>query len=878
MAPLARTLQLTLDACDAGLVRRYIAEGDLPNLRSFFAQAATTETQAPDGLFVSSMWPTIFTATTVDRHGYHCWDVIEPGTYARRETSPDEIIGTPFWEHLSDAGQRIAVLDVPHSKVRRPVDGVMLVEWGCHDRHFGTHSWPEPFVDEINASVGPHPVGTYDAGRSQFAPCDYLLREGRHRTPDEDAALLERILLGVEHKEQVSLELLQRGGWDLFLSVFGESHCVGHQLWRVSDPSHPWHDPALAARLGDPIRRVYQRLDAAVGRHLDAVGAGATVALHLSHGMAAHYDGTHLLQEILGRLEARADGEAVGGWRTRLAGSVLDRLPDGVRTTSSSAVAALVRRRVAVAPPPPTDPDVLEAWTQGPDRLWFQAPNNTVTGGIRLNLAGRESAGRIPQEEQRRVAAWLRRELLQVVNIDTGRPAILDVEVTDEVYGRSSGDVLPDLFIEWDRSAMIERVWSPTIGTIVRRYNHWRTGDHTREGFLAIAGPGTVSGRRGGVLEAVDIAPTIAATLGVELPGVDGRPRLDLLPGSPAVPPAPPDAPWGRPDARERAVLRLRDRFETLRVQVDGLGKAHHLTRVSTIEAAAADAVRGAELSELRSHLDGLDLMVRVEVAGLAERTSQLEALQAATTWAAHIPARNDVLVSVIMPTRDRSELLGEAIASVQAQRHHRWELIVVDDGSQDDTAALLTSMDDPRIKVLTTDGVGCAAARNLALDAASGDVVAYLDDDNLFHGDWLVAVSWMFHSLPDLRVAYGARVIEDEARAVGKPASGRPMLQLNAWDREAIERANTLDMNVLAHRPSPIRFDERIAYFGDWDLVLKLSEETDPMPIPVIAALYSTSATGRLSDVFSVEAKRAEAALVREGVSIRSRARRRSG
>ena len=170
MAPLARTLHLTLDACDAGLVRRYIADGDLPNLATFFEGAATVETEAPYGLFVSSLWPTIFTATTVDRHGYHCWDVIEPGTYARRETTPDEIIGTPFWEHLSDAGQRVAVLDVPHSKVRRPLDGTMLVEWGCHDRHFGTHSWPAGYVDEINESAGPHAVGTFESGRSQFAP------------------------------------------------------------------------------------------------------------------------------------------------------------------------------------------------------------------------------------------------------------------------------------------------------------------------------------------------------------------------------------------------------------------------------------------------------------------------------------------------------------------------------------------------------------------------------------------------------------------------------------------------------------------------------------------------------------------------------------
>lgn len=883
MAPLARTLHLTLDACDASLVRRFIADGDLPNLSSFFDRSATIATEAPYGLFVSSMWPTIFTGTTVDRHGYHCWDVIEPGTYARRETTPDEIRGTPFWESLSDAGHRVAVLDVPHTKVRRPIDGVMLVEWGCHDRHFGTHSWPDSLVDEINATVGPHPVGCVENGRTQFAPCDYLLREGRQRTNDEDAELLERILVGVERKEAASLALLRRGEWDLFLSVFGEAHCVGHQLWRVSDPSHPWHDPALAARLGDPLRRVYQRLDVAVGRHLDAVGDGATVAVHLSHGMAPHYDGTHLLQEILDRLEARADGRADLGWRTRAVDAVNAHLPSAMRRFGLGAVAPLVRRRVDAAPPASSDPDV-EQWTQGPDRLWFQAPNNTVTGGIRLNLSGRESSGRITPEDRRAATAWLRRELLQIIDIDSGRPAIVDVEVTEDVYDRQPNDALPDLFVEWDRSRLVERVWSPTIGTIVRRYTHWRTGDHTREGFVAIAGPGTVPGARVGTLDSVDIAPTIAATLGVELPGVDGRARVDLLPGRGA--PVPVTAmPWAPPHPRDQMVARPAERLDALRGRVEGLLAAHHATRVLAVDAGAAAAANAAELEAVRAEvaalhreIDDLGLTVRVEVAGLAERTSQLEALEAATTWAAHVPVRDDLLVSVVMPTRDRAALLRDAIASVQRQRHTRWELLVVDDGSVDETADVLRALDDPRIVVVSTAGAGCAAARNAALDAATGDVITYLDDDNVFHGDWLVAVSWMFHALPDLRVAYGARVIEDEARAVGKPASGRPMVQLNAWDREAIERANTLDMNVLAHRPSSVRFDERITYFGDWDLVLKLSEETEPVPIPVIAALYSTSSPRRLSDVVPAEAKRLEAELVREGVATRSRARRRSG
>ena len=852
-------------------------------MAGFFDRAATVATEAPVGLFVSSMWPTLFTSTTVARHGYHCWDTIDPATYRRRETTPDEVIGVPFWELLSDAGRRVAVLDVPHTRVRRPIDGVMLVEWGCHDRHFGTHSWPAALVGEINERVGPHPIGCAELGRSQFAPCDYLFRVGATRTPDEEVALFEQLLVGIDRKEQVSLDLLGQGGWDLFLTVFGESHCVGHQLWKVSDPLHPWHDPVVAARLGDPIRRIYQRLDQALARHLEVVGPEATVVVHLSHGMAAHYDGTHLLQEILTRLEARAEGGSGLGWRTRAVDAATRRLPRPIRRPLLGAAAA-ARRRVAGELPAPDDGAYVEEWTQGPERLWFQAPNNTVSGGIRLNVVGREGAGRIPAEERRRTAEWLRDELLQIVNLDTCRPAIREVLLTDEVLERPVSDALPDLLIEWDHTAMIERIWSPAIGSLARAYTHWRTGDHTREGLLAVAGEGIAAGVRPGVLETVDIAPTVAATIGEELPGVDGRPRLDLLDGT-SRRPALEAPPWRTATPAERAAVRMANSFEALRRRVDGLAGAHHVTR--TIATSAVD--RSVELDRelarlrdevggLRAHLDAVEARLRAELSGAGERAQRLEAIHAATAWVAHLPPQSDLLVSVIMPTRDRVGRLAQAIASVQSQRHTRWELLVVDDGSVDATADYLFELDDPRIRTLRADGRGCSAARNLALDVAAGDVIAYLDDDNRFHPDWLVAVAWAFEALPDLRVAYGARVIEDEARAVGLPASGRPMLQLNPWDRATVERANTLDMNVLAHRPSPARFDERVTYFGDWDLVLKLSEQTEPMLLPVIAALYATSSERRMSDLITDEEKRREADLVREAVATRSRARRRTG
>jgi len=88
-------------------------------------------------------------------------------------------------------------------------------------------------------------------------------------------------------------------------------------------------------------------------------------------------------------------------------------------------------------------------------------------------------------------------------------------------------------------------------------------------------------------------------------------------------------------------------------------------------------------------------------------------------------------IVSVIIPTYNRSHLLGEAISSVLAQDFRYFELIVVDDGSTDDTQHLLKSYQN--IQVVRQDHYGVSAARNAGIARASGQLLAFLDSDDLW-------------------------------------------------------------------------------------------------------------------------------------------------
>ncbi len=95
-------------------------------------------------------------------------------------------------------------------------------------------------------------------------------------------------------------------------------------------------------------------------------------------------------------------------------------------------------------------------------------------------------------------------------------------------------------------------------------------------------------------------------------------------------------------------------------------------------------------------------------------------------------------LVSIITPVYNGERFIRDAAASVLAQSYENWEWIVIDDGSMDETAAILEAMENPRISVLRQANRGVSSARNAGLEAARGKYVTFLDADDLLPEDAL--------------------------------------------------------------------------------------------------------------------------------------------
>lgn len=93
-------------------------------------------------------------------------------------------------------------------------------------------------------------------------------------------------------------------------------------------------------------------------------------------------------------------------------------------------------------------------------------------------------------------------------------------------------------------------------------------------------------------------------------------------------------------------------------------------------------------------------------------------------------------LVSIVIPTYNRDECLGRAIESALAQTYPAIEVVVVDDGSTDQTPAMMRSLDDDRITYVRQPHRGANAARNTGVDLANGELISFLDSDNELHED----------------------------------------------------------------------------------------------------------------------------------------------
>lgn len=184
------------------------------------------------------------------------------------------------------------------------------------------------------------------------------------------------------------------------------------------------------------------------------------------------------------------------------------------------------------------------------------------------------------------------------------------------------------------------------------------------------------------------------------------------------------------------------------------------------------------------------------------------------------------VKVSVIIPTYNRAALLQKAISSVLAQTFTNFEIIVVDDGSKDNTRTTVTAIDDHRIHYIYQENAGLATARNRGLQLSTGKYVAFLDDDDLFLPNKLQIQVQKLENNQVVGLVSGGWIyidIEGTKFRENRPWEWRPVLNLDTWlvSCPTIVNAVLVRRSWLEHVKG---FDETLQQSEDWDLWLRLA------------------------------------------------------
>jgi glycosyltransferase involved in cell wall biosynthesis len=214
-------------------------------------------------------------------------------------------------------------------------------------------------------------------------------------------------------------------------------------------------------------------------------------------------------------------------------------------------------------------------------------------------------------------------------------------------------------------------------------------------------------------------------------------------------------------------------------------------------------------------------------------------------------------LISVVIPVYNGEKTIRETIESVLNQSFQDFELIVINDGSQDSTLEIVCSIKDPRLQVFSCSNAGLATSRNRGIARAVGEYISFIDADDLWTPDKLEAQLKALKDNPESAVAYSWTNYIDE--------SSQFLRRGGYLTADGDVYAQLLVINFLENGSNPLirrqalidvgGFDESLPAAEDWDIFLRLAARYSFVGVPSPQILYRTSVKSMSANVVRQEA-----------------------
>lgn len=210
-----------------------------------------------------------------------------------------------------------------------------------------------------------------------------------------------------------------------------------------------------------------------------------------------------------------------------------------------------------------------------------------------------------------------------------------------------------------------------------------------------------------------------------------------------------------------------------------------------------------------------------------------------------------EIWFSIILPTYNRKYCIATAIDSVCCQSFKNFELLILDDGSDDGTQAYIRDryadqISQGRIRYYLLPRSGVSKARNFGFSQARNQWIAYIDSDNMLFPTFLETFARQITWNPERKAFYSTGLNSTDKSVIG-----------DEFDYGRLKQANYIDMGAVVHQKSLIEngqgFDENLPCLEDWDLFLRIFQENPPFFIDCPLFLYRDQGKDRVTETQSL-------------------------
>jgi len=213
--------------------------------------------------------------------------------------------------------------------------------------------------------------------------------------------------------------------------------------------------------------------------------------------------------------------------------------------------------------------------------------------------------------------------------------------------------------------------------------------------------------------------------------------------------------------------------------------------------------------------------------------------------------------ISVIIPVYNGEITIQQTIESLINQTFIDFEIIVINDGSQDSTLDIISTIQDPRIKVFSYSNAGLSASRNRGISLASGEFISFLDADDRWTPDKLQAQLEALQANLEAAVAYSWTDYVDENGQVLRSGT-RISVSGNVYEKLLVRNFLENGSNALIRRQAFTEvgnFDESLTAAEDWDMYVRLANRYHFVVVRSPQILYRVSTTSMSTNVTKQEA-----------------------